>query len=181
MFNLQTAAAQPVAAQPVAAGAVSKKRGAPVKGYAKREYTEAQIKELLVGYIQVAADRWGDIPVGSHVRYVKRDGVFVRGGFVTSHWLSAEGKKFMHLANNLARGGAGYATWPVAHESLATVYKKVDAKSGIEMDVVREKTSEMIGQMNRLVDVVKAQKNRLDALESDQKKMYRLIKTLGRG
>ena len=185
MFNLQgggIGAAQKGAVEVVAGAAankvVKKKEELPAKVYAKRDYTEAQIKELLVGYIQVAVDRWVDVPVGSHVRYVKRDGVFVRGGFVTSHWLNAEGKKFIHLANNIARGGTGYVTWPVAHESLVTLYKKVDAKSGIEIDVVREKTSEMIGQINRLVDVVKAQKNRLDALESDQKKMLAIIRKL---
>jgi uncharacterized protein YoxC len=66
----------------------------------------------------------------------------------------------------------------MAHESVAKIFKKPDAKSGIEMDVVRGKTAEIIGQINKLVDVVKAQKNRLDTQEADLKKLYAIVKSL---
>ena len=126
----------------------------------------------------MSKELWSDIPINSHIRYFKKDGTFVRGGFVTSHWLNKDGKPFIHLTNSFKKRSAGYATWPMAHESVAKIFKKPDAKSGIEMDVVRGKTAEIIIQINKLVDVVKAQKNRLDAQEADLKKLYAVVKHL---
>lgn len=148
------------------------------KLYPKKDYTPEQIKGLLNGYIEVPVDKWSDIPVNSHIRYFKKDGTFVRGGFVTSHWLNTEGKHFIHLANSFKKRIPGYATWPMAHESVTKIYKKPDAKNGIEMEVVRGKTAEIIGQINKLVDVVKQQKLRLDSQDADIKKLYSVIKQL---
>lgn len=148
------------------------------KKYKKKEYTHEQIKELLTGYIEVSKSMWSDIPVNSHIRYFKKDGTFIRGGFVTSHWLNKEGKPFIHIANGFKKKAPGYATWPMAHESVSKVFKKPDTHSGIEMGVVREKTAEIIGQINKLVDIVKQQKNRLDSQENDIKKMYSIIRRL---
>lgn len=148
------------------------------KKYTKKDYSQEQIRGLLSGYIEVSNELWADIPINSHIRYFKKDGTFVRGGFVTSHWLNKEGKPFIHLANNFKKRSAGYATWPMAHESVAKIFKKPDANSGIEMNVVRGKTAEIIGQINKLVDVVKAQKNRLDSQEADLKKIYAVVKRL---
>jgi hypothetical protein len=150
------------------------------KKYTKKDYTPDQIKTLLQQYMEVSADKWADIPINSHIRYIKKDGTFVRGGFLTSHWLNKEGKPFIHLANSFKKRTEGYATWPVAHESVAKLYKKQDAKSGIEMDVVRTKTTEIIGQINKLVDVVKQQKVRMDAQDEEIKKLYIIVKKLAR-
>ena len=160
-----------------AAGTKTPKYNAQKK-YKKKEYTPDQIRGLLNGYVQVAANKWADIPITSHIRYFKKDGTFVRGGFVTSHWLNKEGKPFIHLANSFKKKTPNYATWPMAHESVAKIFKKIDAKSGIEMDVVRNKTAEIIGQINKLVDVVKEQKNRLDSQEADLKKLFSIVKRM---
>ena len=137
------------------------------KQWKKKIYTPDQIKGLLQGYVLVSHSMWSDIPVGAHVRYFKKDGAFVRGGFVTSHWFNKEGKPFIHLANSFKKKVKGYATWPLAHESADRIYKKIDRGSGIEMDVVRGKTTEIIGQINKLVDIVKQQKVKLDAHDED--------------
>ena len=83
---------------------------------------------------------------------------------------------FIHLANNFKRGSTGYATWPMAHESVSKVFKKPDAKNGIELGIVRGKTGEIIEQINKLVDVVKQQRARIDGLESDMRKMYTILR-----
>lgn len=148
------------------------------KKYKKSEYSQEQIGSLLNGYIDVPREKWKDIPVDSHIRYIKKDGTFARGGFITNHWFNKEGKPFIHLANNFKKKAKGYATWPIAHESVSKIYKKPDAKGSIEMDVVRGKTGEIISQINKLVDVVKVQKNRLDNQEEEIRKLYRIVKQL---
>jgi hypothetical protein len=141
-------------------------------------YSNAQIKKLLEGYIEVPRDKWDDIPTRSHIRYIKKDGKFVRGGFVSNHWLNKEGDKFIHLANSFARKGKKPATWPMAHATVSRVFKKTGKDSGIEMDVVRTKTTEIIGQINRLVDVVKQQRVEIDKLKEDNKRIVMMLKKL---
>ena len=147
------------------------------KKYEKKSYTPEQIKGLLKGYVLVPVEKYDSIPINSHVRYFKTDGTFVRGGFVTSHWLDKNGKSFIHLANSFKKG-KNYATWPVAHENCSKVYKKVDNKNGIEMDIVRNKTSEIINQINRLVDVVKRQKKVIDKQGEDIKALNDAVNEL---
>jgi hypothetical protein len=148
-----------------------------VKKYAKKQYTPDQIRGLLKGYIEVPKDKWADIPVNSHVRYFKNDGVFARGGFVTNHWLDKKGKPFIHLATGLKRTDKKYFTWPVAHENVKKIFKKPDAKSSIEMEVVRKKTAEFMVSINKIVSAVKEQKMRIDHLEKEHK---RILSTLQR-
>jgi hypothetical protein len=160
----------------------TKKSNAPKytgqKKYPKTAYTKEQIRKLLTGYIEVPHNKWADIPLSSHIRYLKKDGTFVRGGFVTNHWLNKEGKPFIHVANNFKKNAPGYKTWPMAHENVAKVFKKPDAKNGIEMEVVRSKTAEIIGQINRIVDAVKDVKKDVKRNEDDIKKMFALLKKI---
>jgi hypothetical protein len=137
--------------------------------YPKKQYDTKQIKELLEGYIEVSNTKWNNIPVGSHIRYIKTDGSFVRGGFVTNHWINAGGKLFTHLTNNLNKNTPGYATWPMAHESVSRIFKKPDAKSSIEIDLLRGKIKEMILQITKLAGVVKHQGRRIEVLENRHK------------
>lgn len=146
------------------------------KKYPKTTYTNEQIRTFLTGYIEVPRIKWADIPVSSHIRYLKSDGSFVRGGFVCNHWLNKDGKQFIHVANNFKKNAPGYKTWPVAHENVAKMYKKPDAKSGIEMDVVRSKTAEIIGQINKIVDAVKSIKRDVARNENDIKKIMMRLK-----
>ena len=179
MFNIVNSKKKPEKTQP-SKNSIGGEKNKDVKKntrkqYPKKEYTQEQIKGFLNGYIEGASAKWEDIPTNSHMRYFKKDGSFVRGGFVTSHWLNKEGKKFIHLANNFNKKAQNYATWPVAHESVSRIFKKIDNKSGIEMDVVRNKTTEIISQINKLVDVVKSQQLKINNLESDVARLKSLV------
>jgi hypothetical protein len=155
---------------------IKDKHSTKEKKYKKKVYTPQQIKEMLVGYMQVPRDKWIDIPIESHVRYFKKDNTFVRGGFVINHWVNKDGKHFVHLANGFNKGTAGYATWPVAYESTDKIFKKLEPKNGIEMDLVRNKTAEIITQINRLVDVVKEQRRVIDQHEKDIKTLQKALR-----
>jgi flagellar capping protein FliD len=141
----------------------------------KKELTVEQKKSLLKGYIEVPRSKWGEIPVNSHIRYIKKDGTFVRGGFVVNHWLNKTGQPFIHLANGFKKSVPGYATWPMAHESAKHVFKKPNSKNGIEMDVVKRKNKEIISQINKIVDAVKDLKKRVEKNEQDMRRIFILL------
>jgi hypothetical protein len=47
-----------------------------------KEYTPDKVEELLENYEEVPRVGWPDISIGTHLRYVKKDGEFKPGGFV---------------------------------------------------------------------------------------------------
>jgi hypothetical protein len=126
------------------------------------------IKKLLVGYIAVPKQNWVDIPTDSHIRYIKSDGTFIRGGFVISQNIK-NGKYFMYLTNNLYNS-PNKKNWPVSFDNITTIYKKVDKNNSVEVDVIKAKNIEIIQQINKLVDVVKSQGIRIENLEQKLKK-----------
>jgi hypothetical protein len=152
----------------------------PGRKFPKTEYTSEQIKKLLNGYIEVPRTSWGKIPLNSHIRYLKKDGTFARGGFVINHWLNKDGTPFIHLANNFKKNAQGYKTWPMAHENVSKLFKKPGANNGIEMDVVRKKTGEIIGQINKIVDAIKEIKTSVKKNEDDIKKMFIIIQKIAK-
>ena len=143
---------------------VSDKSGSEKKS---KKLEPEDIKKLLVGYISVNKQNWSDIPSDSHIRYVKLDGTFVRGGFLVSINIK-NGKYFMYLTNNLYNS-SNKKNWPVGFDNITTLYKKIDKSSSIEMDTVKNKNVEIIIQINKLVDIVKSQGVRLDQLEQKLK------------
>jgi hypothetical protein len=130
----------PVTAQQPAAPLVQKIHG--------KKYTEENIQELLSeGYINVHPSLWDQIPVGAHVRYVKRDvdnsGLthaerFKPGGYVRNHTATAEGKKLIILETRQRGrpGDPGYSSFPVAYEDIEELYKKYDKDVVIEIHLI---------------------------------------------
>ena len=149
-------------------------KGKAVRKYAKKQYTPEQIESLLQGYVLVAKDKWDAISIGSQIRYVKTDGTFVRGGFVTNHWSNAEGVQYIQIENNTNPQSRGYATWPMAYGVVGKLYKKEPTGA----DATKTKTAEIIMQVNKLVDIVKQQKNRLDIQEIELRKLFAIVKQL---
>ena len=126
------------------------------------------IKKLLVGYITVPRQNWVDIQTDTHIRYVKLDGSFVRGGFVVSQNIK-NGKYFIYLTNNLYNS-PNKKNWPVSFDNVSTIYKKIDKNNSVDMDTIKSKHIEIIQQINKLVDIVKAHGVRLDQIEQKLKR-----------
>jgi hypothetical protein len=129
----------------------------------KIKLTDAQIANLIKGYEVLPSTAWSDIPVNTHIRYTKRDGSFVRGGFVINHW-ARDGKQFIHVANNIKQNTPNYIAWPVAHETIQTLYAKSDKPAE------STKLTEVITQINKIVDVVKKQQQQIDRITTELKR-----------
>jgi len=126
-------------------------------------------KDLLVGYVVVPTNVWETIPYKSHVRYMKLDGTFVRGGFFKNHWTSKDGKSMMQLENNLNRKASTYATWAVALEGIKTLYKKCNKASAIEVTSMYKKIEHQRNVINNMVDAVNSIDHRVKLLERNLK------------
>lgn len=144
------------------------------KVYEKKTHTPENIRSLLIGYAEVSPSQWKDIPIVSHIRYVKKDGTFVRGGFVINN-----DNGVMQLANNLNKQAPGYTTWFASHTSLSKIYKKGAVEGNKEeIKVENNKQTDIIRQMNKLIDAVKQHKTRLDAQEVEIKRLQQVVKKI---
>ena len=125
------------------------------KIYEKKIHTPDNVKTLLIGYAEVPVLSWGEIPKISHIRYIKKDGTFVRGGFVINN-----DNGVLQLANNLNTRAPGYTTWFASHSSLDKIYKKGASENRSEEPKIeiKDRQSDIIRQVNKLTDAVKQQK-----------------------
>lgn len=96
-----------------------------------KNYTKLEIKKLLEGYIEVPSELYEQIPVGAHVRYLKKGtepaGIrFKPGSYVKNHWTNKDGTKFIQLQNRAYDiGGKGYFEFPITPNNVEKIWKKI--------------------------------------------------------
>ena len=130
-----------------------------------KKITLDEQKELLVGYVIAPPESWNELPYRAHLRYIKIDGSFVRGGFFKNFWKRNDGQQMMQLENNLNRKAQNYSTWAAPLSSIRTLYKKCDKGSSIEITSIYKKLEHQRIAINALVDAVNKMKVRIDILE----------------
>jgi hypothetical protein len=89
------------------------------------KYSSEDINKLLKGYKSVPIALWGELSYGTHMRYIRTDGRFVRGGF-NSGYIESNGRKLVNIANGFNASIKGYSAWTIALNSIKTLYIKVD-------------------------------------------------------
>ncbi len=138
------------------------------------EYTNEEISGLLSeGYIVVHPALWEYIPVGSHIRYVRRDdgrGLsrgkrFKPGGFVKCHSVNDNNKKLITLESRLnteSKAGPGYFKYSILHDSIEELWKKYDRMAFIEIHLIynslaqkKRQIEDLTTRVARLEDTVK--------------------------
>lgn len=131
------------------AGAVTNAEGGAEPKYASRTYTETEIAQKLEGYLSIPRNLWSKIPKGAHVRYVRKDGAFKPGGFVTSYTIKDDGRKVIQLKNSFNANGA---TWPLDTSTIKSLYKKIHPNSFIEIEMIKQMLSTHNDEIRQLKD-----------------------------
>lgn len=98
-----------------------------------KDYTPQQINDLLANYDEVSANDWSDIRIGSHVRYVKKDGNFKPGGFVR-----VKGNDYFVLENipfSSKQKSPDYVHWIIKFANVSKIFtKKKSANPGTNVN-----------------------------------------------
>jgi guanyl-specific ribonuclease Sa len=131
--------------------------------------TAAEIKEWLRGCIEIPKDKWRTIPDNSHVSYVKKDGKFVKGGFIRLQY-SKDGEHYIRYGSKLASwpGDKYYREFTIKLSNTSKIYKRVSQDSIFEFKVMQMNFDK---QMQTVID-------RQDQLDGSIKKIVKLIKKL---
>lgn len=92
----------------------------------KVDYNDEKISDMLENYKEIPRSEWMNLPIGSHIRYVKKDNKFQPGGFIRTKnikgdhsYFILENDKFSSKAKN-----PDYTSWPMNFENVIRVYVK---------------------------------------------------------
>ncbi len=141
------------------------------KQSAVREYSDNEIEDLLsVGYIRVHCELWEHIPVGSHVRYIRKDDGtgqsqgyrFRPGGFIKGHLINTKGEKMMAIASRIngAKNIPGYFKYTLTYDSIETLWKKYDRAAFVEIHLIYNS----LAMKKRQIDDLLARVTKLEAV-----------------
>lgn len=136
-------------------------------------YTSEEQRELLDGYVEIPREFWGLISFGAHVRYVRKDGRFLPGGFVKKNphifvpqsSTTGEAQTFIQLQNSFFPKSKGYVDWNLNYDDIGHLYEKnssVCAALRKEVQGALEKQNENI---RKLAEANRALRQRIDGLE----------------
>lgn len=121
--------------------------------YEPRTYTTEEKLEKIKGYTKYDnPDDWNDIPVGSHIRLIKRNGKFLVGGFVKSKYKAKDaGFRFTIENRKYNRNPkAGYHTFSIALNDIKRIFVKEDLGLGykklVEQSAAQNKKFEVIAR-----------------------------------
>lgn len=131
--------------------------------------TSTEKARLLEGYSKVAPDKWLKLPVGSHIRYLRKDGEMRKGGYIR---LITDGTIFLSNMPDIGvSNGTGWAVRPATVSEIWVLGKPAYSASNmvdtderlasIEDDLNQIKTDiqNIINQQKRIVEWIAKLKN----------------------
>ena len=145
------------------------------KGGSKKKtsnkYKKDEVKDLLVGYINIQPNQWGDLDKGTHIRYIRTNGKFVRGGFVVGYTNIGEDRA-LNIENGFNAASPGYAFWTIRLNLIKALFAKEKApdKPQPERPLINTfsltSNAEVIEWMNKATKTINALSKRVEALEN---------------
>jgi hypothetical protein len=146
---------------------VSIEKDIEVKKYSTSEATQSN---LLKQYNEVPQAEWRDITPGTHVRYLRKDGQFRKGGYVKNLWSAASGARKGEMLIQLGNNQSFRAKkWQVFLDDIDKIWAKKYEREGVVADT--ETMDHLKKTVNQLkVDVAK--------LTNEQQRVVNLIKKL---
>lgn len=144
--------------------------------------TSAQGREaLLKNYTEVPKEEWADIKINEHIRYMRKDGRFRKGGYVKAHWIGTtgdkNGKPCIQLINKLTHFNA--TAWVICDHEIAQIWIRND---GAEKKISSPKASSANTVNNDNIEFLTNQISQLKLevvrLSNEQKRIINLIRKL---
>jgi hypothetical protein len=145
--------------------------------------TESDRDKLLAGYSEVDEIDWGNIDMNAHIRYLRKDGAFRRGGYVKGHWIGTygpkKGRNCIQMINNLS--GYNPKTWNVCVDDITTIWIREDSQKNIG-NIGNTSSSSKANDQSESIEFLTNQMEQLKIdmtrINNEQKRIINLIKKL---
>jgi hypothetical protein len=139
--------------------------------------------KMLQNYDEVERAEWAAILPSSHVRYLRNDGAFRRGGFVKNSWVglygSSKGKKCLQLSSSQSYKSA---KWTICLDDIEKIWKRSQSIQTGEKNIISpevqttiQANKESIEYLVRTVDQLKID---ISKINNEQTRIINLIKKL---
>ncbi len=111
-------------------------------------YSKELIDGMLKNYLMVPRHLWAAIPVGSHIRYIRRENTelgrrFRCGGYVRQHWVDSSGERYIQLVNRQNLKFGGRRTYSIALKQTEVIMKKINDYIRIELELILASLEEL--------------------------------------
>lgn len=146
-------------------------RDGPAAAPKARDWSDEEIAEKLVGYMEVPPQFWEHIRVGTHLRYFTKEGLFRAGGFVKNNPYdyrprgATKDVRAIRLQNGFYDKAPGYVVWSADYENLAKVYIKPGAEAFVLLENLESVTRKFNENINKIVEHSRKLNQRIAALE----------------
>jgi hypothetical protein len=140
-----------------------------VQGGAKGKMSKAEIDEWLKGCIEIPTSKWTTLPDNSQICYFKKDGGFVKSGFVKLSF-EKEGERYIRYGSKLGSwsGDKYYKEFTLKLSNVKKLYKRVSQDAIFEYKLISAKISTRMKELE----------TKQDDLDRSVKKVVMLIKKL---
>lgn len=141
-------------------------------------------EKMLQNYEEVDSTEWAAIVPSTHVRYLRKDGAFRRGGFVKNSWVglygASKGKKCLQLSSAQSYKST---KWTICLDDIDKIWQKklniVDEGEKNTISPVLHTTinanKESVEYLIRMVDQLKID---ISKINNEQTRIVNLIKKL---
>jgi hypothetical protein len=137
-------------------------------------YTTEEQKEMLKNYIKVPNEKWLELPIGTNIRYIRKDGEMRKGGYI--QYIDPNGDFMSISAINVSNG----KHWRLPLNGVAEIWKftfnKVTPFSNDTQEMLLSLKEEIrqlkieiqrvMNQQKRIIKSVGVNAVRLDRIES---------------
>lgn len=135
--------------------------------------------KLLVGFKELQKEDWDKLLINDHIRYLRKDGLFRKGGFFKNSWVGTHGKQkgknCIQLSSNKSFKGT---TWTICNSEIEKIWKldhTTETNNTSNFQSIINKQQETIDYLHKNVDQLKIN---MFKINNEQKRIINLIKKL---
>jgi hypothetical protein len=137
----------------------------------RQTISDGDIDTYLIGYTQVPNSEWKNLKYYDHIRYLRKDGSFRRGGYIKNIWLAPdEGKIRLELSSGT---GYGSRSWNLGLQSVEKIWRKDGAAESATVDLTEINT-----KIENLEQVCANLTKEIVRMNNEQKRVLTIIKKI---
>lgn len=161
----------------------------------KKQPTVIDIDEknkLLTGFNELPVEEWDTLKYNDHIRYLRNDGTFRRGGYFKNSWIGTYGKNKDKRCIQLGSSKmSNTSMWSLCYDDIHTIWKNTTVykkKSNNDTDITgeaKEINQELQNMVNTMQETIQYMSKSIEQLKIDvlknnneQKRIINLIKKL---
>lgn len=152
-------------------------------GKQSKQMTEAEIELYLKNCIQIPRQSWMTIPDNSQICYYKKDGNFVKSGYIKLSY-SKNGNDFIRYGSklNAVPNDKYYREFTINLSNIKEIYKKVSQDAIWEYKIIRlemaKKMEEFEQKLAKMQETVDQTDKKTERNREGSEKIVKLIKRL---